>query len=314
MPYPDFDSADSLDNRLTLEELDYDKNKQKKEFDNHFSSLTDEQRLTKNMRLTVGGALHDVEQTKVFAQWLLDLGEGNIGGSNDGEAIIEIPDDLLIMDSNDPVSDLIDFVYPSIIQNFSVATFFQERAILAPTNEVVDEINDRLLSSFPGDENEYLSSDSLSHHRLVLKVGVPVMLLRNIDKRNGFCNGTRLRVLMLGSRVIEAEVISGSNMGKRTFIPRIALTPSDKKIPFKFKRRQFTIVVCFTMTINKSQGQSLSKVDLFLRQPVFSLGQLYVALSRVKSRDGLKLVIVDKDGKLMNTTLNVVYKDVFRDL
>ncbi|KAM0028816.1 putative DNA helicase Pif1, P-loop containing nucleoside triphosphate hydrolase [Helianthus debilis subsp. tardiflorus] len=245
-------------------------------------------RLAKNVRLTVGGELHDVEQTKVFAQWLLDLGEGNIGGSNDGEAIIEIPDDLLIMDSHDPISDLIDFVYPSIIQNFSVATFFQERAILAPTNEVVDEINDRLLSLIPGDEKEYLSSDSiyesenlqegfdqrlyspdvlnglkisgLPHHRLVLKVGVPVMLLRNIDQRNGLCNGTRLKVLMLGSRVIEAEVISGSNIGKRTFIPRIALTPSDKKIPFKFKRRQFLIAVCFAMTINKSQGQSLSKL------------------------------------------------------
>ncbi|KAJ0947567.1 putative DNA helicase [Helianthus annuus] len=247
------------------------------------------------------------------------------------------------MDSNNHVSDLIDFVYPSIIQNFSVATFFQERAILAPTmNEVVDEINDRLLSLVPGDEKEYLSFDSicesenrqegfdqslyspdvlnglkisgLPHHRLVLKVGVPVMLLRNIDQRNGLCNGTRLKVLMLGSRVIEAEVISGSNIGKRTFIPRIALTPSDKKIPFKLKRRQFPIVVCFAMTINKSQGQSLSKVGLFLRQPVFSHCQLYVTLSRVKSRDGLKLVIVDKDGKLTNTTLNVVYKEVFRDL
>ncbi|XP_035843842.1 uncharacterized protein LOC118490361 [Helianthus annuus] len=373
MPYPDFDSTDYLDNRLILEKLDYDKNKQKKEFDTLFSSLTDEQsncqqpfggktivfgrdfrqilsvipsgsrqdivnaslssayiwnnckvlRLTKNMRLTVGG-------------------EGNIGGSNDGEAIIEISDDL-IMDSNNHVSDLIDFVYPSIIQNFSVATFFQERAILAPTmNEVVDEINDRLLSLVPGDEKEYLSFDSicesenrqegfdqslyspdvlnglkisgLPHHRLVLKVGVPVMLLRNIDQRNGLCNGTRLKVLMLGSRVIEAEVISGSNIGKRTFIPRIALTPSDKKIPFKLKRRQFPIVVCFAMTINKSQGQSLSKVGLFLRQPVFSHCQLYVTLSRVKSRDGLKLVIVDKDGKLTNTTLNVVYKEVFRDL
>ncbi|XP_076949474.1 uncharacterized protein LOC143622120 [Bidens hawaiensis] len=92
--------------------------------------------------VTVGSELHDIEQTNIFAQWLLDLGEGNIGGSNDGDSIVDIPDDLLIMDSVDPIFDLIEFVYPSIIQNFKNTHFFQERAILAPTNEVVDEIND----------------------------------------------------------------------------------------------------------------------------------------------------------------------------
>ncbi|XP_076903686.1 uncharacterized protein LOC143558784 [Bidens hawaiensis] len=81
-------------------------------------------RLKKNTRLTVGSELHDITQTKTFAQWLLDLGEGNIGGSNDGDAIIDIPDDILMMDSVDPISDLIDFVYPSIFQNFKNANFF----------------------------------------------------------------------------------------------------------------------------------------------------------------------------------------------
>ncbi|KAM0015177.1 putative DNA helicase Pif1 [Helianthus debilis subsp. tardiflorus] len=71
-------------------------------------------------------------------------------------------------------------------------------------------------------------------HRFVLKVGVPVMLLRNIEQRSNLCNGTRLQILSLHKRVIEAKITSGGNIGTRAFIPRISLIPSDKRIPFKF--------------------------------------------------------------------------------
>ena len=222
-------------------------------------------RLTKNMRLSVQTS--NIEETTAFAKWLLDIGEGKIGGLNDGETNIDIPDDLLIKDSFDPIGGLIDFVYPNILENAKNPIFFQERAILAPKNAVVQEINDRLLSLFPGSEKEYLSSDSLSHsdyvhddfdknlyspdvlnglkpsgmplHKLVLKVGVPVMLLRNIDQKAGLCNGTRLRVLALGNRVIEAEIISGSNVGNRTFIPRMSLTLLIKEFISHFKLDNF---------------------------------------------------------------------------
>lgn len=65
------------------------------------------------------------------------------------------------------------------------------------------------------------------------------------------------------------------------------------------------------MTINKSQGQSLSQVGLHLREHVFSHGQLYVALSTVKTRDDVKVLINDKDGKGTDTNTNVVYKEFF---
>ncbi|XP_076931460.1 uncharacterized protein LOC143596616 [Bidens hawaiensis] len=153
----------------------------------------------------------------------------NPGGPNDGEATISIPDDLLIKHSLDPMSDLIDFVYPPMLERFKDLTYFQERALLAPLNEVVQEINDRMLSYFPSQEMEYLSSDSIDevesvsedfdptlyspdflngikmsgmpNHRLLLKVEVPIMLLRNINKKKGLCNGTRLQVVSLGKRV-----------------------------------------------------------------------------------------------------------------
>ncbi|XP_076908821.1 uncharacterized protein LOC143565856 [Bidens hawaiensis] len=65
-------------------------------------------KLTKNLRLTTSNDSFDIEQTRMFAKWLLDIGEGNVGGNNDGEATIEIPEDLLIKDSSDPISDLIE--------------------------------------------------------------------------------------------------------------------------------------------------------------------------------------------------------------
>ncbi|XP_024964294.1 uncharacterized protein LOC112504575 [Cynara cardunculus var. scolymus] len=172
------------------------------------------------MRLTVDNEAFEIEKTRVFANWILDLGEGKVGSVNDGEAIVDIHHDLLITDSTDLISALIEFVYPSILVNINNSSYFQEKAILAPKHEVVQEINDFLLSLFPGDEKEYLSSYSLCEskqlhdpfdktlyspdvlnglklsglpdHKILLKVSVPIMLLRNIDHKSGLCNGTRL--------------------------------------------------------------------------------------------------------------------------
>jgi len=68
------------------------------------------------------------------------------------------------------------------------------------------------------------------------------------------------------------------------------------------------------MTINKSQGQSLEKVGLYLTKLVFSHGKLYVALSRVTSKTCLKILILDKEGKIKKQTTNVVFKEVFKNI
>jgi len=109
------------------------------------------------------------------------------------------------------------------------------------------------------------------------------MLLRNLDQTNGLC---RLQVKQLGKNVIIATILISKNYGDTIFIARMDLVPSDPSFPFKFQHRQFPLTLCFVMTINKSKGKSLFKVGLYLPKPMFTHGQLYVAISRVKSKDG----------------------------
>jgi len=92
------------------------------------------------------------------------------------------------------------------------------------------------------------------------------------------------------------------------------MSPSQSPWTFKLIRRQFSIMLSYVTTINKSQGQSLECVGLYLPRPVFSHGQLYVAVSRVKSKQGLKILIHDKEERPLNTTTNIVFKEVFHNL
>lgn len=240
---------------------------------------------------------------------------------------------------------LLENIYPSLLDNMPIPSFFQDRAILTPKNVTVEEINNYAITLIPGEETTYLSCDTplsnnsagsrpagsrpddiltleflntinaygVPNHKIKLKVGVPVMLLRNLDPSSGLCNGTRLIITKMRRYVLEGKVITGSNIGDTVCIPRLSLTPSDTRIPFKFQRRQFPIYVSFAMTINKSQGQSLQKVGICMPQLVFSHG-LYVAVSRVTSKNGLKILMLDEHGNCMTTTSNVVYKEVFRNL
>lgn len=176
------------------------------------------------------------------------------------------------------------------------------------------DLNSRDDSVFTPDFLNSIKTSGLPNHYLRLRIGTPVMLIRNIDPNDGLCNGTRLQIIQLANHILQAKVITGTRVGEKVWLHRLLLSPTDSKLPFKMRRRQFPLKVAFEMTINKSQGKTLAKVGLFLPRPIFSHGQLYVVVSRVKSRKRLKILITDKRGKPQDSTMNVVYKEVFQNI
>ena len=190
--------------------------------------------------------------------------------------------------------DWIECIFPKLNENMASKDYITSRAILSTRNERVDMINMKMIGSFRGDEMVYHSFDSaiddphnyypseflntltpngLPPHMLKLKIGCPIILLRNIDPANGLCNRTRLVVRGFAKNSINAEIVLGQHAGKRVFLPRIPLCPSDDEMfPFQFKRKQFPIRLSFAMTVNKAQGQTIPNVVVYLPKHVFSHG------------------------------------------
>ena len=182
----------------------------------------------------------------------------------------------------------------------------------------IDDANDEDRQNYPVEFLNEQAPSGMPLHKLPLKIGCLIMLLRNLNTKRGLCNGTRLIVRDLKPNLIIAEILNGAGEKETVFIPKIDLAPTNTELPFVLRRRQFPVKLAFAMTINKSQGQTLDMVGIYLPEPVFSHGQLYVAISRARRACDVKIKILDRidQGHLMEGsdavfTKNVVYKEIF---
>ncbi|KAG2197507.1 hypothetical protein INT47_007116 [Mucor saturninus] len=286
-------------------------------------------RLLRNMRLTSDSILEDGTP---FQDYLLGVGEGR---QQIYDQYISIP--ASIVSYAESVQEVVDNVFGDSLSDeslYKIQEFIVSKAILAAHNTKVDEINELATEKLPGISMVYLSDDSIEEtqnsastnfpveslnaikpsgmppHKLVLKRFQPIMCLRNINSSEGLCNGTRLICRNFTRNVIEAEIAVGDNAGTFVLIPRIVLISSDNaNLPFTLRRRQFPVQPAFGMTINKSQGQTLSFAAICLIKPVFTHGQLYVALSRVRDPANLNVILL-KEQPLSTLTDNVVFTEV----
>jgi hypothetical protein len=271
--------------------------------------------------------LDQTPESEAFAAWLLEVGAGQgLGPQN----TIHLPLNMRMPENT--VESLIDNLYLGIAEGAKPDQYFLDRTILSPTNNYVDDLNQAILDRFPGEECivrsidkvvgieniypiEFLNAQKASGlplANLALKIGCPLMLLRNIDVSNGLCNGTRMILTDIKPRVLQCRILGGKHAGQAIFIPRITIEPSDDSLGIPMSRHQFPVRVAFAMTINKSQGQSVINVGLDLRDPIFSHGQLYVALSRCTSGDRIKVLFPHHSND--TSTSNIVYRELLTDI
>ena len=296
---------------------------------------------------TLGEELHDVRNDNTQFDQQHDDDEGD--RQEQGPAIQNakiVPLQFVRAFSERTLDDAITFVYPDLAN----VTSLSDRAILAATNDLVDEWNTAIQRKRCDEEataegarpaagtiHQLLSADILTEcddenghirrmltteflnslnrpgvppHDLKLAVGDICIVMRNLNKKDGLTNNRRVAILAIQPFCVKVQTIGAHP--KVFALPRIRFKFRLPHGSFEVMRTQFPLRLAYCMTYNKSQGQELQAVLVDLRRPPFTHGHLYVALSRVRHRDGIAAFVMDEDLEEATTpfTLNIVYPEL----
>ncbi len=172
---------------------------------------------------------------------------------------------------------------------------------LASVNKTADSINKQKLSEIKSKEfiyegiisGKYENSKLPVELSLHLKVGAQVMFTRN-DTQRRWANGTLAKIVKLADNEIRVATSDGNEY--------IVSQCSWESVSYEYDKEckkltknvvgtftQYPLKLAWAITIHKSQGMTFDKMNLDLSRGIFADGQLYVALSRVRSLDGLYL-------------------------
>jgi len=290
-----------------------------------------------NMRVQMATCSEDKLIQKSWSNFLIRVGDGI-----DGD-FVKLPE-IICLPEQSEISDLCIKVFGDLTDSDNCAPeILSEKAILTPLNKDVTKINDHCLHHMHGEQRTFLSIDAqddknkqfsvpleflhtlepsgLPPHVLNLKIGCVVIVVRNIDQSNGLMNGTRLLITGFHARVLEARILTkGSFYSKKVLICKIPLTQVDDTNPFTFTRFQFPVKLAFCMSIHKSQGQTLENCGVYLPEPVFSHGMLYVALGRCGNQSKCTVLMINNTNCAQyeadpgQYAKNVVYKQILNSL
>lgn len=232
--------------------------------------------------------------------------------------------------------EIIEWVFPNtILENVDDCV---ECCILAPTNLQVQAYNDAVLNRVNGEERTCVAADCLKEadeagmippssvldyvvnhtppglpaHHLRIKIGGIYRLLRNFSIQRGLVKNTRVQIVAIGPRLITVKLL---NPGRRNMLllneeeyvllPRITFE-TKLRSGHTLQRRQFPISPAYASTFNGCQGLTLKRIGIDVTIPVFSHGQLYTAISRVRTRQDVIFRLHPGEKE----TVNVTYREI----
>jgi ATP-dependent exoDNAse (exonuclease V) alpha subunit len=291
--------------------------------------------LMRTIRLAVGtnGKMSPVNTT--FAATLLKIGEGKFQKNDFGMLNLKGVPHTNFERPADGEKILIDFVYAELLQKANSTTeensdYLNERCILVPLSRDVRALNKKITRKLPGklilsksidlpdpkgidtlpeECLNKLSISGLPEHLIYLKVGMPVVVMRNLYIKQGVCNGSRMVVLSIGAGFLMGKLISGPKSGTVVLIPKIKIhNKISVRAGLLFYRYQFPVAPAYAMSVNKTQGQTFRRVSVYLETDVFAHGQLYVALSRVT--EACNVLVAKPSGR--RGVVNVCHKKLFK--